>query len=222
MFSGDPARYRERMVSDQIEARGVDGRAVLDAMRRVPREKFIPGYVPLETAYGDYPLSIGMGQTISQPYIVALMVRALDLEAGDRVLEIGTGSGYQTAILDEMGLDVVTVEVIPQLALWARQALLEYRPGSEVRFIVADGYHGWPAGAPYKGIVVSASPPELPSGLLEQLEDGGCIVTPVGDFTQYLVRVTRDLDGQPLVKALLGVRFVPLVNREGGKGRDGS
>jgi protein-L-isoaspartate(D-aspartate) O-methyltransferase len=203
---------RRRMVSVQIEARGVDDPLVLEAMREVPREMFLPGGFSLETAYGDYPLSIGFGQTISQPYIVAFMIWKLGLRPGDRVLEIGTGSGYQTAILDRMGLDVVTVEVIPGLALDARRAVGECNPGSGARFLVADGYHGWPAGAPYDGIIVSACPPELPSGLVDQLTDRGCIVTPVGDFSQYLVRVTRDDDGLPLVKVLLGVRFVPLVD----------
>ncbi len=217
MFSGKSSQLRERMVTVQIEARGIDDHAVLDAMRRIPRENFIPGRIPLETAYGDYPLSIGFGQTISQPYIVALMVWQLGLCAGDTVLEIGTGSGYQTAILAEMGLDVVTVEVIPQLALAARNALREHRSDSGVRFIAADGFHGWQPGAPYKGIIVSASPPVLPSGLVEQLADGGCIITPVGGFSQRLVRVTRGRDGRPFVETLLGVRFVPLVDTSDGR-----
>jgi protein-L-isoaspartate(D-aspartate) O-methyltransferase len=205
-------RLRRSMVAWQIEARGLDDAIVLESMADVPRHLFVPPGVSLEAAYGDYPLSIGLGQTISQPYIVAFMVCQLGLQPGDRVLEIGTGSGYQAAVLDRMGMDVVTVEVIPQLALEARHALLRYRPGSTARFIVADGYHGWSAGAPYDGIVVSASPPELPSGLLDQLSEGGCIVTPVGDFTQYLVKVTRGEDGHPDMKVLLGVRFVPLLD----------
>jgi protein-L-isoaspartate(D-aspartate) O-methyltransferase len=118
-----------------------------------------------------------------------------------------------------MGMDVVTVEVIPRLAHWAREAVLSFNPDSTVRFIAADGYHGWPPGGPYDGIVVSASPPELPSGLLEQLSGDGCIVTPVGGFSQYLVRVTRGSEGEPLVRMLLGVRFVPLVDTSGGRRR---
>ena len=212
-MSGERAeRLRRSMVAWQIEARGLDDSNVLEAMGDVPRHLFVPGSVSLEAAYGDYPLSIGHGQTISQPYIVAFMVWQLGLRPGGRVLEIGTGSGYQTAVLDRMGMDVVTVEVIPQLALAARRAVLRYRPGSTARFVVADGYHGWPAGAPYDGIVVSASPPDLPSGLLDQLSEGGSIVTPVGDFTQYLVRVTRGEDGHPETRVLMGVRFVPLVD----------
>jgi protein-L-isoaspartate(D-aspartate) O-methyltransferase len=212
MLTGRSIHLREKMVTAQLEARGIDDRTVLDAMRRVPRENFIPGRVPLETVYGDYPLSIGFGQTISQPYIVAFMVWRLGLCSGKKVLEIGTGSGYQTAILAEMGLDVVTVEVIPQLALAARRVILEHKPESKVRFIAADGYHGWQPGAPYDGIIVSASPPELPGGLIEQLTDSGCIIMPVGGFSQQLVKVTRGNDNCPVIRALLGVRFVPLVD----------
>ncbi len=214
MFSSRRSmEFRERMVIGQIAARGIRDERVLSAMMSVPREFFTPSMVPLETVYGDYPLSIGYGQTISQPYIVALMVGLLGLTPGDRVLEIGTGSGYQAAILAAMDLDVVTVELIPALQSCARQAVMKSSPGSSVRFIVADGFHGWSPGAPYGGIIVSAAPPELPEHLVEQLDHGGCIIIPVGRYSQRLVRVTRLEDGSPYCEDLLGVRFVPLIEQ---------
>ncbi|MGC9400607.1 MAG: protein-L-isoaspartate(D-aspartate) O-methyltransferase [Anaerolineae bacterium] len=194
-----------------IKARGVRDPNVLKAMRAVPRHRFIPG-VSRARAYGDYPLSIGHGQTISQPYIVALMTEALELEPGDKVLEVGTGSGYQTAILAEMGMEVYTVEVVPELAARARETL-EALGYEHVHYRVGDGWQGWPAHAPYDGIIVTAAPPQIPDPLIEQLTDGGHLVIPVGPpgYYQTLWKVTRVGD-EVRKQDLGGVAFVPLVH----------
>jgi protein-L-isoaspartate(D-aspartate) O-methyltransferase len=193
-----------------IRSRGIQDPAVLEAMRTVPRHRFVPG-VSKERAYGDYPLSIGHGQTISQPYIVALMTSELDVNAGDKVLEIGTGSGYQTAILAEMGLDVYTVEVIPELQQAAQERLnaLGYE---NIHYHVGDGTLGWAEHASYQGIIVTAAPPKVPQPLKEQLDDGGTLVIPVGPRAQYqtLRKITRHGD-KFTSRSLGGVAFVPLV-----------
>ena len=177
----------------------------------VPRERFVPSGVRLSTVYGDHPLPIGFGQTVSQPFIVAFMLELLSVPPHSRVLEIGTGSGYQTAILAAMGLEVVTVELIPELAIRARNTLIEFMPGADIGFIVADGYHGWEPAAPFGGIIVSAAPPTMPPALEDQLDpDGGSMVIPVGGFIQKLVRITRR--GEALTREeSLPVRFVPLI-----------
>lgn len=192
-----------------IRSRGITNPLVLDAFARVPREAFVPE-MQREAAYGDHALAIGCQQTISQPYIVALMTDALDLQPGDRVLEVGTGSGYQTAILAEMGMDVYTIERIPELSEPA-QVVLESL-GYEVHFRLGNGYDGWPEFAPYDGIIVTAAPAEIPPPLIEQLADGGRLVIPVGPPHGYqtLWKIIRR--GDEIQKLDLGgVAFVPFI-----------
>jgi protein-L-isoaspartate(D-aspartate) O-methyltransferase len=213
-------RLRERMVLQDLSRKGIDDPRVLEAFGQVPREMFMPEGTGLREAYGDHPYPIGWGQTISQPFIVAYMIQMMDRNPGDLILEIGTGSGYQTAILAAMGYSVVTLEIIPQLAARGRRALLSVFPDPDVEFIVADGYMGWSAAAPYQGILVSAAPPRIPVQLEEQLDPGGGrMVIPAGDWSQSLILVERD--GQSLTaRESLPVRFVPLVRSGKGTGRD--
>lgn len=205
----DPAAL---MVETQLITRGISDPLVLDAMRRIPRHLFVPPGTHPRDAYGDHPLPIGMGQTISQPYIVALMLESLSLTRGDRVLEIGTGSGYQTALLSEMGMDVVSLDILPELCASALSRLVGLGLASRVRIICADGWAGWEPAAPYAGIVVSAAPPVLPGRLPAQLASGGRLSAPVGRAVQQLVTVERTADG---FTHTCGehVRFVPLVGR---------
>jgi len=201
---------RAEMVLTQIEARGVQQPCVLDAMRRVPRERFVPA--PLENdAYRDGPLSIGRGQTISQPYIVALMTALIDPKPDMRVLEIGTGSGYQAAILAECVADVFTIEIIPELGRQAAERLagLSY---TNIHPRVGDGYDGWPDEAPFDGIVVTAAPSQIPEPLLDQLAIGGRLVIPVGRGSQDLVVVTRTEQGLEQ-RVETPVRFVPMTGK---------
>ena len=173
-------RLRERMVREQLAARGVNDPRVLRAFRTVPRSRFCPASTPLEEAYADHPLGIGQGQTISQPYIVALMTESLQLEQGnERVLEIGTGSGYQAAILSRLAGEVHSVERLPSLAHSA-EAVLKELGYSNVCVHTGDGTLGWPEAAPYDAILVTAAAPEIPSALQEQLADGGILLAPVG------------------------------------------
>jgi protein-L-isoaspartate(D-aspartate) O-methyltransferase len=181
---------------------------VLAAMAAVPREAFVPDESRAE-AYGDYPLSIGFGQTISQPYIVAWMTQALGVGPGMRVLEIGTGCGYQTAILAELGADVYSVEVVAELARQAQDTLIRLGYG-RAHIRNADGYGGWPEAAPFDRIVLTAAPPDVPPALTAQLADGGRLVAPVGVDDQVIVIVDRR--GESLVRrATIPVRFVPMV-----------
>lgn len=184
---------RERMVREQIEARGVRDPDVLAAMRAVPRHLFVDEGYRAE-AYDDAPLPIGDGQSTPQPYLAALMAELLEVEAGDRVLEVGSGSGYQAAVLGEMGVEVFTIEIRPRLCQRAAQTLTELGyPSVEVR--CGDGYGGWPEEAPFDGIVVTAAPETIPGPLYEQLEEGGHMVIPVGQFYQDLKVVTRTAGG---------------------------
>lgn len=204
---------RKRMVDRQIRARGITDSRLLDAFLAVPREEFVPAGTPLRAAYGDHPLPIGSGQTISQPFIVALMIDLLHVSKGDRILEIGAGSGYQAALLSQMGAEVVGLELQRNLALRAAAALRRTGLDSGVGLIVADGYGGWSPGGPYDGIVVAAAPPKMPSGLPEQLVSGGRLVIPVGGVFQKLVVVRRTGDGFETAP-VEAVRFVPLVRRD--------
>jgi len=201
---------RDSMVREQIAARGVEEEAVLDALRSVPRHEFVPDKY-LNQAYADHPLPIGHGQTISQPYIVALMTEELKVEPGDRVLEVGTGSGYQAAVLAEMGLEVYTVEIIPELAAQAedRLARLGY---DNVHVQNADGYFGWEKHAPYDAIIVTAAPDHLPQPLVQQLRDGGNLVIPIGPIgaVQTLWRYEK-VGGEIQATNLGSVKFVPLT-----------
>ena len=210
----DPfASERRRMVEEQIRARGVRNERVLAAMEKVPRHIFVPENLRRD-AYEDHPLPIGDGQTISQPYIVALMTDLLDPHAGDRILEIGAGSGYQAAILAELASEVITIERIPAVAARARRNLSTAgtRP---VEVVVGDGTLGYPGKAPYQGILVTAGTPEVPSPLIGQLADGGRLVAPVGPHgIQELVRIVRE--GERIRRETHGgVVFVPLIGEHG-------
>ena len=211
----DLSKPREEMVEDQVAARGISSEAVLGALRKVPREAFLPEHLR-EFAYEDVPLPIASGQTISQPYIVALMTEALDLQGGEKVLEIGTGSGYAAAVLAEIAAEVYTIETIGQLAERAASTLraLGYR---NVHVVHADGTLGWAAAAPYDAIIVAAGGPEVPASLKEQLKIGGRLVIPVGTDprAQELVRVTRISKNKFKSEDIADVRFVPLVGKEG-------
>lgn len=205
------AAQREAMVREQIEARGVRDPATLSAMRAVPRHEFVPRE-SVGGAYGDHPLPIGHGQTISQPYIVAYMTELLALQPGDRVLEVGTGSGYQAAVLAEITDEVHTIEIVPALARGAAERLARLGYG-EVKTREGDGYYGWPEAAPFQAIIVTAAATSIPPPLVEQLAPGGRMVVPVGatPWTQNLVLVTKDEDGAVRTRTLLPVRFVPLT-----------
>lgn len=206
---------RDIMIRDHLAGRGIHDQAVLKAMGEVPREEFIDGRLR-EQAYEDHPLSIDEGQTISQPYIVAFMTEALELHATDRVLEIGTGSGYAAAVLSRIVTTVYTVERLGRLALSAGQRLklLGY---ANIVVHEGDGTLGWPDHAPYDAIVVTAGAPRVPEPLLEQLAIGGRLVIPVGRSydSQVLVRVRRVSDRDYRNEHLCGVRFVPLIGEEG-------
>jgi protein-L-isoaspartate(D-aspartate) O-methyltransferase len=194
-------------VENQLKGRGIDSDRVLEAMRRVPRHRFVPE--PLrDQAYEDHPVPIGEGQTISQPYIVAYMTEALKLKPKDKVLEVGTGSGYQAAVLAELVKEVYTIEIVAKLARQARKVLEEL--GYEnIDFRIGDGYQGWPDKAPFDGIMVTAAPEHIPQPLLDQLEVGGRLVMPVKN---RLLRVTRTKEGYEKER-LLWVRFVPMTGK---------
>jgi len=198
------------MLDTQIRAMGLQDQKVLQVMEKVPRHKFVlPKY--LEEAYADHPLPIGYGQTISQPYMVALMTQLLDLKRGEKVLEIGTGSGYQAAVLAEITDEVYTIEIIPELAESAKERLqgLGY---TKVRTLNADGYYGWEEYAPFDAIIVTAAPDHIPSPLIRQLKDGGRMVIPVGPpgFFQTLWHIEKKGE-QITSKSIGGVIFVPLT-----------
>jgi protein-L-isoaspartate(D-aspartate) O-methyltransferase len=202
---------RERMVRTQLRGRDIHDPRVLDVMSRVERHRFVPEAVRHD-AYGDFPLPIGDGQTISQPYIVAFMTQALAIAPEHRVLEIGTGSGYQAAILAELAKDVYTIEIVPALGESARSTLdqLGYR---NVHVKIGNGYLGWPEHAPFDRIIVTAAPPEIPQALVQQLRDGGRMAVPVGRDDQELRILERAGDGVKILQTL-PVRFVPMVDKK--------
>ena len=200
---------RERMVRTQLAERGIREVRVLDAMSRVPRHEFVPETLRQE-AYEDHPLPIGEGQTISQPYIVAAMLEHLALQATDRVLEVGTGSGYVTALLSLLCAEVYSVERHAQLAALAESTLhrLGYR---NMKIRVGDGRQGWPEYAPFDAILVSAATPEMPPALFAQLREGGRMVVPIGPASSQELQLIRKIGAEPEVRVLEGCRFVPLV-----------
>ena len=207
----DFARQRSEMVDRQIAGRGVRSSSVLEAMKKVPRELFLPKEMR-EFAYDDSPLPIAARQTISQPYIVALSTDLLDLKGGETVLDVGTGSGYQAAVLAEIASRVYSIEIIAPLGNEARKRLEELGYGNiEIR--IGDGYKGWPEKAPFDGIVVTAAAPHVPVALVEQLKPGGRMVIPVGGSSeiQYLKVIEKQSNGGYSEKRVLPVRFVPLV-----------
>ena len=201
---------RMKMVKQQIAARGVRDPKVLDAMGKVPRHLFVPDKSQDE-AYNDYPLGIGFGQTISQPYIVAYMTEQLGLKGHEKVLEIGTGSGYQAAVLAEIADSVFSIEIICELEKQAAHAL-EKNGYKNVFTRCGDGYAGWPEHAPFDAIILTAAPPEIPRPLIDQLAIGGKLIAPVGKFVQDLILMTRTEKGIKEEK-LIGVRFVPMTGK---------
>ncbi len=200
---------RHEMVERQIKERGIKDRRVLAALAEVPRHLFVPDNLR-GRAYEDSALPIGSGQTISQPYIVALMTELLELSPGDRVLEIGTGSGYQAAVLSRTAAEVYTIEILPPLAEQARRLLAD-RGYTNVTVRAGDGYQGWPEKAPFDAILVTAAPPSVPQPLLDQLAVGGRLVLPVGTQLQDLLVYTRRRDGTFDQQKVLPVRFVPMT-----------
>lgn len=201
-------RKREAMVEHQIVTRDVRDPRVLEVMRKVPRHKFVPPELA-QRAYEDNPLPIGQGQTISQPYIVAYMTEQLQVQPKSRVLEIGTGSGYQAAVLAELGAEVYTIEIVPELAESAKKTLaaLGYR---NVHVRAGDGYRGWPEAAPFDRIIVTAAPDHIPQPLIDQLAPDGRMVIPVGDYFQQMTIVTKGPRGI-VQQRTIDVLFVPMT-----------
>jgi len=210
----DMEEKRNRMVEEQIERRGVEDPRVLAAMRRVERHRFVADDA-VAYAYDDTPLRIGYGQTISQPYIVALMTELLDPQQDDRVLEIGTGSGYQAAVLSLLVAEVYSIEIVEPLGHSAR-TLLDSLGYENVQVRIGDGYQGWPERSPFDKIIVTAAPPEIPPKLIEQLAEGGRMVLPVGDAYQDLVLLRRR-NGVIEERRVTAVRFVPMVHERDAK-----
>ncbi len=200
-------KMRQNMVEKQIKARGIKDHRVLEALSSVPRHLFVPDHLK-EDAYGDEPLPIGSGQTISQPYIVAYMTEQLSLKTSDRVLEVGTGSGYQAAVLAELVDTVYTIEILPELSQQAQRVIAELGY-QNIEFKIGNGFYGWPEKAPFDAIIVTAAPEKIPDPLVEQLKVGGQLIIPVGDFFQELYLLVKEKKGIRKERKL-PVRFVPL------------
>ena len=211
----DFASEREAMVEHQLRRRGIVEPHILDAFRQVPREEFVSPE-QRHSAYGDRPLPIEAGQTISQPYIVALMIQAAGIAPGSTVLEVGAGSGYAAAVISRIARQVVAIERQHELVEIARQRLARLGYGN-VTVVEGDGTRGWPDAAPYDAILAAATGSHVPQPLVDQLSPGGRIVMPIGNpgWSQQLVRVTREEDGTLSQENLCGVRFVPLIGEEG-------
>jgi protein-L-isoaspartate(D-aspartate) O-methyltransferase len=209
----DEEARRRQMVDRQIRARGVSNPDVLAAMTRVPRHLFVPES-ERPNAYEDEPLPIGYGQTISQPYIVAYMSEMLEAKAGHRVLEIGTGSGYQAAVLAELGCEVFSIEIVPELAERARSTLAELGYAN-VHVRHGDGYLGWPEEAPFNRVILTAAPREVPQALIDQLAVGGVLIAPVGGPLEQTMTIVRKTSDGVVTRETIPVRFVPMV---GGRG----
>jgi protein-L-isoaspartate(D-aspartate) O-methyltransferase len=207
------ALQRQRMVADQIRCRGISNQRVLQAMEEVPRERFLPPEGARQ-AFADAAVTIGMGQTISQPYMVAAMTAQLNPGPNDRVLEIGTGSGYQTAILARLAREVYTIERLRPLQDTAR-TLLDSLGFTNIRYLVADGSTGWPQAGPFDGIMVTAGAPEVPRSLVDQLADGGRLVIPVGDTNEQVLTTIERRGDRTLEIPGMYCRFVRLIGREG-------
>jgi len=203
-------RLRERMVSEQLQARDVKDARVLAAMRKVARHVFVPNAL-INSAYEDNPLPLMLGQTISQPYIVGYMTQALELRGPERVLEIGTGSGYQAAVLAELVTEVYTIEILPELAAKAQSTLnaLGYK---NIHIRCGDGYVGWPDAAPFDRIIVTAAPDHVPQPLIDQLKPGGKMIIPVGSMDQDLVLIEKSQQGIGR-RSTIPVRFVPMTGQ---------
>jgi protein-L-isoaspartate(D-aspartate) O-methyltransferase len=215
MDETDFAQQRELMVEHQLKRRGITDSKVLDGFRNIPRHRFIDKRLH-DSAYADHPLPIGDGQTISQPYMVALMTQCLELRGGERVLEIGTGSGYQAAILASIAAEVYTVERIAALSEKSR-AILRELGYNNVHFLVGDGTMGWPEEAPFEGIIVTAGAPRVPEPLVQQLAEGGRLVIPVGGGWSQDLLIVRKKKGKVMEEVVCGCIFVPLVGEHGWK-----
>lgn len=207
------AHKRWEMVEDQIISRGIRDPGVIQAMIKIPRHDFVPAEFK-ESAYNDSPIPIDKGQTISQPYIVALMSELLRPAPGRRMLEVGTGSGYQTAVLAEAGCEVYTIEIIPEIAARAH-ALLDKLGYINIHYRVGDGYAGWEEEAPFDGIIVTAAPGDVPQALVSQLGDGGRMIIPVGGESQELLLIEKS-GGEITRREITSVRFVPMTGESGG------
>ena len=206
-------QLRMNMIETQIKKRGITDQTILDAMKKVNRHEYVQENFE-RLAYSDRPVPIGFGQTISQPYIVAFMSHKLNVASHHKVLEIGTGSGYQAAVLAELSDHVYTIEIIPELAKRAEK-VLKKNDYDNITIRIGDGYKGWPEHAPFDRIMVTAAPKEIPEKLIEQLAPGGIMVLPVGEtvMMQYLWLITKDNDGQIEKEKILPVRFVPMVKK---------
>jgi len=204
---------RERMVRNQIEARGVKDKKILGAMRKVERHKFVPKRYQGE-AYNDYPLPIGEGQTISQPYIVALMTAVLDLKETEKVLEIGTGSGYQAAVLGEICKHVYTIEIVDVLGKRSQRLLLDLGY-TNITVKVGDGYKGWEEHSPFDAIIVTCAPSHIPEPLKDQLAEGGRMIIPVGESLHQKLVLLIKREGKITQKDIIPVRFVPMMKKDG-------
>ena len=206
-------QLRMNMIETQIKKRGITDQTILDAMKKVNRHEYVQENFE-RLAYSDRPVPIGFGQTISQPYIVAFMSHKLNVASHHKVLEIGTGSGYQAAVLAELSDHVYTIEIIPELAKRAEK-VLKKNDYDNITIRIGDGYKGWPEQAPFDRIMVTAAPKEIPEKLIEQLAPGGIMVLPVGEtvMMQYLWLITKDNDGQIEKEKILPVRFVPMVKK---------
>jgi protein-L-isoaspartate(D-aspartate) O-methyltransferase len=204
------ARLRERMVREQLKGRDIVDTRVLEAMLRVPRHEFVPQSI-IGSAYDDSALPLKLGQTISQPYIVAYMTQVLELEGSEKVLEIGTGSGYQAAVLAEIVPEVYTIEILPELSESAK-AVLSRLGYENIHFRIGDGFMGWPEQAPFDGIIVTAAPENVPQPLIDQLKEGGRMVIPVGRGNQDLLLLTKEKSGITR-RATIPVRFVPMTGK---------
>jgi len=209
LFAAPSEKARLAMVRGQIEARGVRDARVLESLRATPRHLFVPDSMQ-PYAYDDRPLPIGYGQTISQPYIVGLMTELLAPERRHAVLEIGTGSGYQAAVLSPLVKQIYTIEIVPELAA-SSAATFKRLSLNNITVRYGDGYQGWPEHAPFDRIILTAAPPEIPQALLDQLKRGGRMVAPVGDREQELVVIDKQSDGSLKRRAVLPVMFVPMV-----------
>lgn len=207
----DATILRNRMVQEQLIPRGIYDERVLNVFRKIPRHNFVPNE-SLENAYGDYPLPVGEGQTISQPYMVALMTQCLELKGNEKVLEIGTGSGYQSAILAELVKEVYSVERIASLAQRAK-IILDDLGYTNIKIKVGDGTEGWDEFAPYDGIIVTAGAPFVPSPLLEQLAEGGIMAIPIGNAFSQVLTVVKKEKGRITQEEICGCVFVPLIGK---------
>lgn len=207
---------REQMVKHQIEARGVRNPEVLEALRTVPRHAFVPESEQTY-AYHDSALPIGHGQTISQPYIVGLMTELLTPKPGQKILEVGTGSGYQAAVLAQIGVEVYTIEIVEPLAREAQAALSRLGYADRVRVAAGDGFAGWPEAAPFDSIIVTCAVSKVPPPLVSQLKPNGCLVLPLGEQLDYqtLTKITKNAKGELTYQNVLGVVFVPMTGPHG-------